>query len=596
MKKGKHRKLTMIGSSALAVVLAVVLVFGAGTASVPKVRAEQSENDKLIEKQYKDFMAASDYSNKLGKEETAYVIMDADSNVTDTVVEEWLHNGTGAKTITDESSLSGIKNTSGDEKYVRTGSSLVWKANGKDIKYRGNSKGNLPVSVTFSYYLNGQKLSADEIKGKSGKVQIKFAYTVHQKDSIDGQTISHPYTMISGAVLDNSHFSNISVTNGKNVAQDGSSIVVGMALPGLAENLGLTGRIDIPETVTITADVKDFELDGTYTAAISGLLGNIDKSGISKAESLADQLESGLNELSTASSALAASANALCAGNIDLAEGTQELQDRSTELANGLASLSSGAKTLNGIVQNMSLSLTEDQQNNIKNQAARAVSKDLNDPNSDLSKGLALISSKVKDGLKNNTTIQEQTAKIKNLFVNAGESEDKAQAYATAMVNGIIDSSVDQTISAEKDNRLFESIAQNAALSGAEGALDALPNSSQFQALKKATQALEDGTATASASVNGETGETITGGISAINKGAQKLASKSSEYAGYMNTFDKEGIQKLVSSLNDEELKQVANKLKAVIDASSDPVFIGGKASSMAGESRIIFKTDYIGD
>ncbi|MEE3362669.1 MAG: hypothetical protein VZQ84_03805, partial [Anaerovoracaceae bacterium] len=489
-----------------------------------------------------------------------------------------------------------IKNTSGDEKYVRTGSSLVWKANGKDIKYRGNSKGNLPVSVTVSYYLNGQKLSADEIKGKSGKVQIKFAYTVHQKDSIDGQTISHPYTMISGAVLDNSHFSNISVTNGKNVAQDGSSIVVGMALPGLAENLGLTGRIDIPETVTITADVKDFELDGTYTAAISGLLGNIDKSGISKAESLADQLESGLNELSTASSALAASANALCAGNIDLAEGTQELQDRSTELANGLASLSSGAKTLNGIVQNMSLSLTEDQQNNIKNQAARAVSKDLNDPNSDLSKGLALISSKVKDGLKNNTTIQEQTAKIKNLFENAGESEDKAQAYATAMVNGIIDSSVDQTISAEKDNRLFESIAQNAALSGAEGALDALPNSSQFQALKKATQALEDGTATASASVNGETGETITGGISAINKGAQKLASKSSEYAGYMNTFDKEGIQKLVSSLNDEELKQVANKLKAVIDASSDPVFIGGKASSMAGESRIIFKTDYIGD
>lgn len=596
MKKGKHRKLTMIGSSALAVVLAVVLVFGAGTASVPKVRAEQSENDKLIEKQYKDFMAASDYSNKLGKEETAYVIMDADSNVTDTVVEEWLHNGTGAKTITDESSLSGINNTSGDEKYVRTGSSLVWKANGKDIKYRGNSKGNLPVSVTVSYYLNGQKLSADEIKGKSGKVQIKFAYTVHQKDSIDGQTISHPYTMISGAVLDNSHFSNISVTNGKNVAQDGSSIVVGMALPGLAENLGLTGRIDIPETVTITADVKDFELDGTYTAAISGLLGNIDKSGISKAESLADQLESGLNELSTASSALAASANALCAGNIDLAEGTQELQDRSTELANGLASLSSGAKTLNGIVQNMSLSLTEDQQNNIKNQAARAVSKDLNDPNSDLSKGLALISSKVKDGLKNNTTIQEQTAKIKNLFENAGESEDKAQAYATAMVNGIIDSSVDQTISAEKDNRLFESIAQNAALSGAEGALDALPNSSQFQALKKATQALEDGTATASASVNGETGETITGGISAINKGAQKLASKSSEYAGYMNTFDKEGIQKLVSSLNDEELKQVANKLKAVIDASSDPVFIGGKASSMAGESRIIFKTDYIGD
>jgi putative membrane protein len=596
MKKGKRKKLTMIGSAALAVVLAVVLVLSPGAGSIPTVRAEQSENDKLIEDQYKSLMSASDYTDRLGKEETAYVVMDADSNVTDTVVEEWLHNGTDAKTITDESTLSSIKNTSGDEKYVRTGSSLVWKANGNDIKYRGTSKGNLPVSVNVSYYLNGKKLSADEIKGRSGKVQIKFTYTVHEKETIDGYTITHPYTMISGAVLDNDHFSDISVTNGKNVAQDGSSIVVGMALPGLAENLGLTGRIDIPETVTISATAKDFELDGTYTAALSGLLGNIDESGISKAEATADELEASLDELASASSALTDASDALAAGNLALASGTQQLEDSTEELAYGLAQLSSGAAQLNESVLGMSLSLSSDQETELESAAAATVTEELADSSSELSQSLAAISAGVKSGVMEDDDIQSQITTIKNLLVTAGYDDDTAETTATAMVQGIVDGSVDATISAEESNQLFQGIAGSAAAEGAQAALDALPDSAEFQALAEATQSLADGAAEASESVSGDSGETFADGISTLNFGAQIMAYGSSVYAQSMEEFNEEGIQKLVSSLSDEELKEVANRLKAVIDASSEPIFIGGKVSSMSGESRIIFKTDYIGD
>lgn len=588
MKKGKHKKLTMIGSSALAFVLAVVLVLSPGAGSVPTVRAEQSENDKLIEDQYKSLMSASDYTDRLGKEETAYVIMDPDSNVTDTVVEEWLHNGTDAKTITDESTLSSIKNTSGDEKFIRTGNSLVWKANGNDIKYRGTSKGNLPVSVNVSYYLDGKKLSADEIKGRSGKVQIKFTYTVHEKQTIDGYTITHPYTMISGAVLDNDHFSDITVTNGKNVAQDGSSIVVGMALPGLAENLGLTGRIDIPETVTISATAKDFELDGTYTAALSGLLGNIDESGISQIEDKADQLEAGLDELASASSALTDAADALAVGNLAMASGTQQLEDSTEELAYGLAELSSGAAQLNESVLSMSLSLSSDQETELETAAAASVTEQLSDSSSELSQSLAAISAGVKSGVMEDSTIQSAITSL----VNAGVDEQTA----TALVQKIVDGSVDATIDAEKSNNLFQGIAGSAAVEGAQGALDALPDSAEFQALEEATQSLADGAAEASESVSGDSGETFADGISTLNFGAQIMAYGSSVYAQSMEEFNEEGIQKLVSSLSDEELKEVANRLKAVIDASSEPIFIGGKVSSMSGESRIIFKTDYIGD
>lgn len=71
-----------------------------------------------------------------------------------------------------------------------------------------------------------------------------------------------PFLMISGMILDNDHFKNITVDNGKVIDDGDKTVVAGFALPGLSDNLALSDGtdIDIPSSVTIKADVTDFHL------------------------------------------------------------------------------------------------------------------------------------------------------------------------------------------------------------------------------------------------------------------------------------------------------------------------------------------------
>ena len=50
-------------------------------------------------------------------------------------------------------------------------------------------------------------------------------------------------------------FSDVHAVNGKIVDDGNRSVVVGYALPGFSESLG-TDALEIPETVTVSADVK----------------------------------------------------------------------------------------------------------------------------------------------------------------------------------------------------------------------------------------------------------------------------------------------------------------------------------------------------
>lgn len=68
--------------------------------------------------------------------------------------------------------------------------------------------------------------------------------------------------MLTGLMLDNDVFSNVSVTNGKIINDGDRTIVAGFALPGLQENLNLSkDKFEIPDYIEVTADVKNFALN-----------------------------------------------------------------------------------------------------------------------------------------------------------------------------------------------------------------------------------------------------------------------------------------------------------------------------------------------
>lgn len=285
--------------------------------------------------------AGSATGTSLYKDETVYVIAGADGSVEKVIVSDWIKNGENSKAIEDYSELSDVKNVKGDETYTMNGDNMrIWDAQGNDIYYQGATDKELPVNLSVQYLLDGKAISPEELAGKSGRVTIRFNYenTQYEMVEIDGaqEKIYVPFAMLTGTILDNDHFSNITVTNGKLINDGDRTIVAGIAFPGLSDNLALSDdTFEIPDYIEISADVKDFSLTTTLTLATNEVFSSID---LSDADSL-DDLKDSLNKLDDAM-------GQLLDGSSKLYNGLSELLDKSGELISGIDQLASGAKQL----------------------------------------------------------------------------------------------------------------------------------------------------------------------------------------------------------------------------------------------------------
>lgn len=288
---------------------------------------------------------ANSDQNKVNKTESVYVTAKANGAVKKIKVKETLKNPGSNAEVEDYSKLTNIRNTDGEETYTETGDgNLVWQNKGEDISYEGKSSEKLPVSVRVRYFLDGKEMKAKDMAGVSGKVKIRFEYAnkTQQKVETDGkeEMVKVPFTALSALLLPSDTFSNVEVSNGKVMDQDGQSIVLGLAFPGLADSLGLkdyepTEDIDLPDYVEVTADAKDFSLDFTATILSSGLFSELDTDNLNDADDLTDSMD----KLTDASSKLVD-------GTDELASSLSQMQSYMGEYISGVDALNSGAKTL----------------------------------------------------------------------------------------------------------------------------------------------------------------------------------------------------------------------------------------------------------
>ena len=288
------------------------------------------------------------------KDETVYVLAGADGSVQKIIVSDWIKNALGAASITDSTGLSDIENVKGNESYTISGNAKVWDAQGNDIYYRGNIEKELPVGMTVTYTLDGKKVSADEIAGKTGKVSIRFDYDNRQYEmvKIDGkeEKIYVPFAMLTGMLLDNEHFRNVEVTNGKIINDGDRTAVVGIAFPGLQENLGISkDKLNIPDYVEITADASDFSFGMTVTFATNELFNNFNTSKLDSVDDLTGsigELSDGMKQLLDGSSALYGGLTTLLDKSKELVSGINQLADGAKDLKDGAVSVDDGAGQL----------------------------------------------------------------------------------------------------------------------------------------------------------------------------------------------------------------------------------------------------------
>ena len=336
----------------LAVILAMAVAVGA--AGVTTYAVGKDANDTEAPSTVATAASASD--TEAVKDETVYVMTAADGSTQKILVSDWIKNALPAEAQKAIESLN-------DAQQV------------KDDCWTGTIQKELPVSMSIHYTLDGKTVTPSQLAGKSGKVTIRFEYENNQYEvrTVNGvsQKVYVPFVALTGALLDTSHFSNVTVSNGK-LINDGDRIaVMGMAFPGLQEDLGISKeQLDLPDYVEISADVTDFTLETTLTVVSNSLLNEVDTDDLTSGD--LGSLSDSLGKLTDAMDQLMDGSSQLYDGLCTLLDSCGQLSDGVDQLTDGLDQLSSNSSALNAGAKQVFTSLLAMADEQLQPQLAQA--------------------------------------------------------------------------------------------------------------------------------------------------------------------------------------------------------------------------------
>ena len=246
------------------VTLALMASLVVGNIAGTSVNVQAADNKDKSTETKKTSETKTSSSATPAKDETVYVKVDDAGNQKDVTVSDQLKNISSLGTIDDVSDLKDIKNVKGDETFSENNGKLVWQGDKKDICYQGTTTKKIPVGMKVTYELDGKKVSADDLEGKSGHLKIHYEY---QNTSADSGKYT-PFLTATGLLMDGEKFSNVTVDNGKVISDGDRDIVIGMGLPQLKEQLTSVSSkvddLDIPDSFTVEADVTDVFMSVLY--------------------------------------------------------------------------------------------------------------------------------------------------------------------------------------------------------------------------------------------------------------------------------------------------------------------------------------------
>lgn len=274
-------------------------------------------------------LAASDNA----KEEVVYASLGSDGKVNSLSIVNIF--GKGAKE--DYGRYTKVKALN-SEADVKMNADKITFASDKDrFYYQGDMDDKtLPWLISVKYYIDGKEMSASEIKGKSGEVEIKL--NIKENSAMDKEFFEK-YTLEVSTKLDTKKFKNIS-SDKASLANEGEMKLINfIALP----NTGLEASIN--------ADVEDFSFEG-FSINCLDLKLNIDLESLGLEEK-ADDLKSASQKLKDASYKINKNTKPLANGASDIKTSYDKLEganrayiEKSVEVFDGVAKLDAGLEAI----------------------------------------------------------------------------------------------------------------------------------------------------------------------------------------------------------------------------------------------------------
>ncbi len=578
-----------------------------GTTNQSDKKASADEKD--IKSALENVISASKEVEDAGKEETVYVVADADGTANNVIVSEWLKNEDGKETLEDESDLKDIENVKGDETFTQKGDKLTWQADGKDIYYQGTTDKELPVTQKITYFLDGKEMSAEEIAGKSGEVKIRFDYTNNLKTTeiVDGEEyeVFVPFTVMTGMILPED-YSNVEITNGKVISDGNRKVAVGIAMPGLKDSLDikdeeLDEKVEIPEYVEISADVENFSLEMTMTIAMNDLLGG---NGLSEAFDLSSlqedvdtlsessgKLVDGTTELSKGMNTLASSMKEFSAGIGTLKSGIENYTNGASQLNAGISTLSASSGTLMNGVTTLNGSASTLNKGVAQLDATLKAKMTAKEKASLVKQADDAIDRTFKDKKQGTEAIKKQASQVfYDSLTGNQQAKDQVSAGLSTYTQGVLNSALapaytqvaTQTAKAQKMAELKPQVVQGVTQEVVKQVTRQVTSGVTATAIAQQTAAAEQAAAQAGGTLNAEAVAQI---CNAVNEAVNTDGSEAQQQINALVAGQQETINGLVASNVDAKMAEVEGQVEAGINSAEGQAQIKATVDELVNQT-----------
>lgn len=255
------------------------------------------------------------------------------------------------KDIVDYGNYDEVKNMTSSDEIKYSNGKITIDNSGDELYYQGIMKSNteMPWNIKVKYKLDGKEYKAQDLAGKSGKLEITISI---KKNENCKKNFFENYALQTVLQLDTNLCKNIESESATMANVGGLKQLTYTILPGNEKE------------IKISTDVTDFEMSGIQVNGINLNLG-LDTDSIDTS-ALTDQLttlQDAVSELDNGANELNDGANQLNTGAVSLADGIKTIQDGLNQLNSKSSSLNSGSsevlsalKTIQSSLNNVSTS------------------------------------------------------------------------------------------------------------------------------------------------------------------------------------------------------------------------------------------------
>ena len=278
------------------------------------------------------------------KHERVYVVTTADGTIKSITDSVRLENADGLDEIADQTILTNIQNVGGTETFALDGETLTWQAQGKDIAYEGTSDKTPATMPVVTLTLNGADISFTDLKDKTGDAVLTVSYRQQEK---------LPILAVTVLPLPDKGVTDLELENAAVLSEMGRQVLVGWAVPGIDEKLGLPTSF----TASFHADHADLNWMMTFSTSdpVDTVCKELDErididlhTELDEVKALLTALQNGdaLPETAGKTKDIVPKVNELNDGLTQLNDGAVSLADGASQLSTGASELKDGAATL----------------------------------------------------------------------------------------------------------------------------------------------------------------------------------------------------------------------------------------------------------